>query len=680
MDDILDAVQTSQTTPTEPPPSADVPPVTMNPDVSVPTVPSGAVASEPSLIVPPSDAQTTPVTPSVSSDTSLSESDAPPPEPVPDMPGSEEPPKKSNMGGKRNIKVLLAGLVLLIVSLPLIVLGIRQQVEIRSRATASCVGTSLPNCKVNGLLIGGCAGRSEANCNAVSTCGCSWNGGTTSGGGGATSCTTSEKLSCGQAGCSIVNGKATCGSGGGGGGGTTAPYCSSEKNRDCAFGCSPTSSGGTCKSNPGTGGTGGGSTNTCTGTCKSGCNSDENPDSSMKCPSVSSGMNQFCCVQKSTSTGGGGGTGGGSTTKPSCPGYCISGVTIGGCATGGGSSAGTDKYKCNALTPICCVNTASNTCTGTRPNCTTGEPTCKSGAWTCPVSQCSGAKPSTCPTTANCTNTPTGYKWTCPVAGDQGSASCPGLRPNCVSGEPTCQNGGWVCPASGGACAAGAPYYCSCDKKCHTQSELNPYVNGCTGLCAAGAGGGQTPADAPAGAAPGSGTTSDTGSQASCESYGGSYCEKRCHFLAGPDCGLAEGPASCDTKAGACEQIDCFSPSGSYVQVMSIGDCSEGEKPPCTGDSCGGGGKSQCVDIKIYKDGKALTNKQIKALQPGDKVTLALKGAGKTTKARFKVNSTDWEETTTKNADKEYTLDWTVPANTKKFVIEGERFNGKKWE
>ena len=54
----------------------------------------------------------------------------------------------------------------------------------------ACVGTTPTGCKVSGITIGGCSGRSESNCNAVSSCGCRWD--TSGGGGGTTPAPTSK--------------------------------------------------------------------------------------------------------------------------------------------------------------------------------------------------------------------------------------------------------------------------------------------------------------------------------------------------------------------------------------------------------------------------------------------------------------------------------------------------------
>lgn len=128
MADILDAAQSntqppSGTTPPVPPVVEPVPEVPMEP-APVPPMPpvisfEPATTSEPiapssdSLIVPPPE--TPAPEPTISS--------APP---VP--PPTEKPKKKSRIG------VLLAGLLLLVITLPILVFYVRQQIEIRSRA------------------------------------------------------------------------------------------------------------------------------------------------------------------------------------------------------------------------------------------------------------------------------------------------------------------------------------------------------------------------------------------------------------------------------------------------------------------------------------------------------------------------------------------------------------------
>jgi len=52
---------------------------------------------------------------------------------------------------------------------------VRNTFNTRSNAAGgSCQGDPPPGCKVSGFAIGGCGGRSESNCGAVSSCGCHW--------------------------------------------------------------------------------------------------------------------------------------------------------------------------------------------------------------------------------------------------------------------------------------------------------------------------------------------------------------------------------------------------------------------------------------------------------------------------------------------------------------------------
>ncbi len=119
MADILDAAQTT----TPPPPPVEPPPVPPTPPVvpdEPPIPPVPPTASTDSLIIPP------PETPAPEPTTTST----PPPPP---------PKKKSRLG------VLLAGLLLLVITLPIAILAVRQQVEIRSKAatfpTIQCTTT-----------------------------------------------------------------------------------------------------------------------------------------------------------------------------------------------------------------------------------------------------------------------------------------------------------------------------------------------------------------------------------------------------------------------------------------------------------------------------------------------------------------------------------------------------------
>lgn len=66
-------------------------------------------------------------------------------------------------------------------------------------------------------------------------------------------------------------------------------------------------------------------------------------------------------------------------------------------------------------------------------------------------------------------------------------------------------------------------------------------------------------------------------------------------------------------------------------------------------------------------------------LQAGDKIVLAASG-DKTTKAHFRVNGGTWTESSTKNANGEYVLDFTIPTAVTNFTIEAEIFGTDgKW-
>lgn len=85
---------------------------------------------------------------------------------------------------------------------------------------------------------------------------------------------------------------------------------------------------------------------------------------------------------------------------------------------------------------------------------------------------------------------------------------------------------------------------------------------------------------------------------------------------------------------------------------------------------------AQCSRLKIYKDGQEVTDPT--TLKPDDQVKFGIAGTG-ATKGRFRVNSSNWTETTTKNASDEYELDFTIPKDTTNFTVEGEVFINGQW-
>lgn len=77
---------------------------------------------------------------------------------------------------------------------------------------------------------------------------------------------------------------------------------------------------------------------------------------------------------------------------------------------------------------------------------------------------------------------------------------------------------------------------------------------------------------------------------------------------------------------------------------------------------------AQCNDIKIYKDGIVVVPSTLRA---DDDVVIAVTG-GNATKARVRINGGSWHETSTKNANGEYTYDYTVESGVYNFTIESE--------
>jgi phage-related protein len=85
----------------------------------------------------------------------------------------------------------------------------------------------------------------------------------------------------------------------------------------------------------------------------------------------------------------------------------------------------------------------------------------------------------------------------------------------------------------------------------------------------------------------------------------------------------------------------------------------------------------QCTNIKLYKNGQVVTQSQ---LQPGDSIVIAVAGSN-ATKARIRINGGTYTETTTKNAQGEYTMDYTFPnVDSGTFAFEAEVFIAGSWK
>lgn len=202
MPDILDAAQTNSQSagvnpvPTNPlapppPPPEPVPEPVMPPPVEPPAPPMAPSTSTDSLIVPPASVEPPPE-PTVEPPPITEEPTPPPPPPAP-----QEPKKKKGM----NPALIIAGFLMLFITIPLVYFGVKQQQEIRSRATECTTDKHLCTCNAGS----GCVANS-ITCDTY--CGGSGNvvggggGGGTSGGG--TSCATTGQV------CGGATGKSCC--------------------------------------------------------------------------------------------------------------------------------------------------------------------------------------------------------------------------------------------------------------------------------------------------------------------------------------------------------------------------------------------------------------------------------------------------------------------------------------
>jgi len=115
------------------------------------------------------------------------------------------------------------------------------------------------------------------------------------------------------------------------------------------------------------------------------------------------------------------------------------------------------------------------------------------------------------------------------------------------------------------------------------------------------------------------------------------------------------------------------------------GKCCTNGYYPCTGGCCkigrgggggGGGSTNVCQNIKIYKNGVQIDPT---TLQAGDQVQFGVKGSGSPTKGRFRINGGSWSQTTTRNSQGEFVLDFTIPEGVTNFAIEAEVFVDGEW-
>ncbi len=624
MADILDAAQSntkpSQSStpltdgPQKPPAPPQTEPVPVEP-IEPPPIPSPP-ADEPLatrsdyLTIPPSE------------EPKLTGTSSPPPPPLSKEPKkeTEEPPEKPKK--KSRIGVLLAGLLLLVITLPVLVFFVRQQVEIRSRA----VGGVYPPCGT-GLI---CVNRIDAPRCLLGEITCTQPGGTTVLCCQPTACqspnTCMSITQCDNAGGSAVSGY-SC---------TTSGYVCC--NRSCQ---SPN----TCMSphncdNAGGSAVSGFSCTTTGDVCcnRTGATPTKTPTPIPTCQSPNTCMSITQCDN----------AGGSAVSGYSCTtsGYvCCKRPTA--TPTKTPTPIPTCQYSCN-YTPSGCYNMGGTVYSS--QTCSNGNPCCKPAPTPTPGSTCQ----------YSCNYTPSGcYNMGGTVYSSQ----------TCSNGNPCCKVA--PTPTSG--------QFVKCCPKYDTAYSINT----CTGASASGC---------------------DTNSNY-CFKWNTNTCPSPTptqtpYCIFDNNVSRCVGTQMCDVPIGemgwldaSCHQGGANTPSCALpYYCTSVGTCiKNGECAPvgmsptnCHADaSCSGGGNTptpptapQCIAMKVYKGGVLA---DLAALHPGDTLTFVLTPGGSATKARFRVNAGNWNETTTKNSSGQFTWNWTIPTGITSFTIEGEFFDGSNW-
>lgn len=596
MADILDAAQTNTpaspltTAPVEPPP---VPPVPPTPPAT----------NSDSLVVPPLPAE-------VPGDAGTKEG---PPMEKPASPSQGGPKKKSRLG------VLLAGLLLLVITLPILVIFVKQQVEIRSRAAGACIA----------IPTGFSSTQTQMNLFCNSLQGYAYNSTT------GQCCPAAPTGALGSA-CSYLNKSGNC-----------------SLSSDCDRGTKDFGAG-----------------NGCTGVLG-------------------------CCVPKTPTPP--------PAPLPACY-YCQSGTcrhTISTCDPSKNQCSGIGSdAPCRITTPGACVavhssytstlalkNTYCNSLQGYAYDSTTGQccpstsapPTTTILPGPCQYScnytaaQCATAggtqSPYACPSNSGnvCCNAPT--TTTTP------SITCGALYENCCGSYPNgrCNSGLYCSNIDNGICktrpTAGTttvpsttttpggggttPGTCTLAQNIGCTTTIPPGSDGCIKYTC------------PQGDTNKDGNCDLRDTQASQQSYPGAGCP---NVSCGNDCCQIEY-----TKGGQFIKDTCGNIIGSgdyYMMCKELKlNCSvtTGTPPP-----------PQCINIIAYKDGNALSQAELNALQPGDMITLAFAPGGAATKVRFRVNAGSWNETTTKNGNGQFTWNYTLE-NATSFSIEAQWFDGSAW-
>lgn len=694
MADILDAGKTTTQTQQSDPPSADstapaappAPPTPLVPDepnpMTIPEpVPPESATPEPMAPEPLSPVEETPPAPAPTmkpaepipdipiSAPTISDNliVSPPPEPAPTPPiKMENNPQDVPGKGKKKSKigVLVASLLLLVITLPILVVFVRQQMEIRSRAyesstTKKCLRPS--ECASVGTFTSGCSSA----CTSGNVC-CQ-----------ITSITTSIII-------------------------TSPPKPSTTNAPTNAPTSPPSSPSKPCKSCV---------AGNCIDTHISGCRSADNTCSVVGSPCAGAkceaSRNQYASVIDSCTTAPicDANTGVWTCPTPTCIiGYvdCPTGWTCTGSAVPGTGSQ--KKYCVPGSSSPTCTNLqgcpAGWECTGSVISagtttvvkyCLPKTPPLLEGPcqYSCnySASQCQAAggtqSPYACPSQPGnvCCNIPGSISST--------SSSCTGLtKPGCSSDETATCLFDTALRAYRYACQKTTP---ECGRAPNCISKVSPPTcDKATGIWTCP----ESPALPPGGSiAPACNQNTVATIGESCIN-GGTFNGKcivfHCPIGCGGDRCDERSPgvwweykscASANLAPNECGQIDTVTDAGRYCQPASGCDV---KILRCT-DTCSGGPTPappiQCINIIAYKDGNALSSTELSALHVGDTITLAFAPGGAATKARFRVNSTsnaDWHETTTKNANSQFTWDYTL-ANTTSFNIEAQGFDGRAW-
>ncbi len=375
-----------------PPPVLPVTPPRMSPLV---LTPDGVQEEKPGdeVEAAPTPSDNLVVPPETTASPSLSPPGEIPPPPPPDPPEKQGDTQSSSTikrgrppygsVGKRGIGAgpILAGLLLLLITLPLTVLFVSQQKsvsDVRSRAAGGqCVGSPNNNeacIYVAGTRISACSGRGEVNCKALGACGCSWQsdsaptsapttaptGGGGGGGGGGTRTTCDNGVAvnstaCNHAGDSVMY---KC----------IAPqYTDSRQWQSIACGSGQTCQGTSCTSGGGGtgGGTGGGgslngeSCGWCAGQDQCYASTGHAPTKVVNAAVCSTG---YCCTGYVPPSGGGEVTPTSSITGTFCAGGCCQadasrGLWVQKCTCSGPLSGGKCRNDCGNAGSYACIPT-----------------------------------------------------------------------------------------------------------------------------------------------------------------------------------------------------------------------------------------------------------------------------------------------------------------------------------